>query len=156
MSLTDTFKTTPTSTLKNLVVTLNDGHEGYKQSAENVTDPALKALFSKFSLQRSKMAGELEAELLSLGEDDPQDEGTSLRGKVHRGWINLKAAITKKDDHAVLEEAERGEDVAKEAYQEALETELPANIREIVVNQATDILTAHNEVKRLRDAGKKA
>ncbi len=85
MSITDTFKTTPKSTLKNLVQILNDGHEGYKQSAENVKNPGLKTLFSRFSLARSKMAGELEAELQSLGEDDPQNEGTTLAGKVHRG-----------------------------------------------------------------------
>jgi uncharacterized protein (TIGR02284 family) len=156
MSITDTFKPTTKSTLKNLVQTLNDGHEGYKQSAENVKNPALKELFAKISLQRSKMAGELESELLTLGEKDPQDEGTSLRGKVHRGWIDLKSAIVKGDDHAVLAEAERGEDVAKEAFGSALETDLPANIREIVARQAIEVKAAHDAIRDLRDATKKA
>ncbi len=156
MSITDTFKTTTKGTLKNLVQTLNDGHEGYRQSAENVRDPALKSLFNQLSLQRGKMAGELESELLTLGEEDPQNEGTSLRGKVHRGWIDLKAAITKQDDHAVLAEAERGEDVAKEAFGSALESDLPANIREIVARQAIVVKAAHDKIRDLRDAAKKA
>ncbi len=156
MSITDTFKSTPKSILKNLVQTLKDGQEGFKQSAHHVKIPELKDLFERFSLERAKMAGELETELLSLGEEDPQNEGTSLSGKVHRGWIDLKAALTKNDDHAVLEEAERGEDVAKSAYKDALEHDLPAPIREIVERQATEVKRAHDEVKRLRDATAKS
>jgi uncharacterized protein (TIGR02284 family) len=152
MSLTDTFKSTPKSTLKNLVQILNDGKEGFRQASENVKDPALKQVFSRYSLQRSKFAGELEAELLTLGEDDPQDEGTTLSGKLHRGWIDIKAAVTKNDDHAVLAEAERGEDVAKKAYKDALETELPGPLRVIISAQADEVTLAHNEVRDLRDA----
>ena len=155
MSLTETFKTTPRSTLKGLVQTLNDGKEGFRQASESVTDADLKELFSKFSLQRSKFAGELEAELLSLGESDPQDEGTTLSGKIHRGWIDVKSALTKADRHAVLAEAERGEDVAKKAYKDALETDLPAPLREIISAQSAEVVEAHNTVRDLRDAAKK-
>jgi uncharacterized protein (TIGR02284 family) len=73
---------------------------------------------------------------------------------VHRGWIDLKGAISKSNDHAILAEAERGEDVAKSAYKEALESELPANIRTIVTRQAAEVKAAHDEVKALRDATK--
>jgi uncharacterized protein (TIGR02284 family) len=156
MSLTETFKTTPKSTLKNLVQTLNDGKEGFRQAAENVRDEDLKQLFSEFSLQRSKFAGELEAELLTLGEDDPQKEGTSFAGKIHRGWIDIKGALTKADRHSILAEAERGEDVAKAAYKEALESDLPAPLREIISEQAEAVTLAHNEVRDLRDACKKS
>ncbi len=156
MSITDTFKTTPKSTLKNLVQTLKDGQEGFKKSSESVKNAQLKDLFMRFSLQRSRMVGELETELHALGEEDPQNEGSSVTGMVHRGWIDLKAALTSNDEHAVLAEAERGEDAAKSAYKDALETELPAPIRDIVTRQAGEIQAAHDEVKRLRDATKKA
>jgi len=154
MSLTDTFKTTPRSTLKNLVQTLHDGQQGFKRASENVKDSNLKEVFSRFSLQRSKFAGELESELLTLGEEDPQNEGSTVTGTIHRGWIDLKAALTSHDNHAVLAEAERGEDAARKAYEEALETELPMPIRKIVIRQAEEIQRAHDEVKALRDAAK--
>jgi uncharacterized protein (TIGR02284 family) len=156
MSITDTFKSTPRSILKNLVQTLHDGQEGFRKSSENVTAPELKELFARFSLERAQMAGELEAELLTLGEEDPQNEGTSLSGKVHRGWIDLKAALTSHDDHAVLAEAERGEDAAKAAYKDALEHDLPAPIRDMVSVQAAEVQRTHDEVKRLRDATPKS
>jgi uncharacterized protein (TIGR02284 family) len=145
----------PKSTIKDLVKTLRDGQEGFAHAAENVKNPQLKALFARFSLQRSKFAGDLEAELLSLGEKDPEKLGSSVAGAVHRTWIDLKAAVVKQDDHAVLSEAERGEDVAKKAYKDALEDgELPAPVRQIVTTQAIEIQAAHDEVKALRDASK--
>ena len=155
MSLTDTFKTTPRSTLKNLVQILHDGQEGFRKASEDVKDPALKQVFSRFSLQRSKFAGELEAELLTLGEEDPQNEGTTLSGKIHRGWIDLKAALTKGDNHAVLAEAERGEDAAVAAYKKALEADLPAPLHQTISAQASHIDLAHVEIRTLRDAAKK-
>jgi uncharacterized protein (TIGR02284 family) len=152
-----TFTSSPQTTLKNLVQILNDGKEGFRQSAENVKNPELKELLSSLSLQRSEFSGQLQSELLSLGEEDPQKEGTTVSGKIHRTWIDIKSALTKNDDHAVLEEAERGEDAAKAAYKEALETDnLPAPIREIITAQATEIQAAHDEVKALRDATKKS
>jgi uncharacterized protein (TIGR02284 family) len=146
---------TPKSILKNLIQTLRDGQEGFAHAAENVKTPQLKELFARFSLQRSKFAGELESELLALGEKDPEKEGSSIGGAIHRTWIDLKAALTKGDNHAVLSEAERGEDAAKKAYKDALEeTDLPAPVREIISKQAAGIQAAHDEVKALRDASK--
>jgi uncharacterized protein (TIGR02284 family) len=146
----------PKKTLQNLVEILHDGQMGFAHAAENVKNPKLKELFSRFSLQRSQFAGKLESELLSLGEKDPQKTGGTAAGAVHRGWIDLKSAFVKEDDHAVLSEAERGEDVAKKAYKEALEEELPAPLRAIITTQAEAIQAAHDEVKALRDAAKAA
>ena len=152
---TDTIKTSR-KTLKNLVQILHDGRDGFKKASEGVKDPQLKQLFSRFSLQRSEFAGELEEELRNLGEKDPQDEGNTITGTAHRVWIDLKAALTKNDEHAVLAEAERGEDAAKAAYKDALEEEeLPAPLREVITRQATEVQAAHDEVKALRDAAKK-
>ncbi len=156
MNIPDTFKSTPTKTVKNLVQILHDGQAGFQQAADNVSNPELKLLFSRYSLQRSKFAGELESELLSLGEKDPQNEGTTVAGALHRGWIDLKSAFAKGDDHAVLAEAERGEDAAKKAYHDARHQEnLPAPLLQVIVSQAAEIQAAHDRVKALRDAAKK-
>jgi uncharacterized protein (TIGR02284 family) len=121
-----------------------------------VKEPQLKQTFSQFSLQRSKFAGELESELLSLGEKDPQDEGTTVSGALHRTWIDLKVALTNGDAHSILSEAERGEDAAKKAYKNALETDLPAPLRELLTRQSEEVLQAHNTVRDLRDITKKS
>ena len=153
---TDTLKTAR-KTLSDLVQILHDGQEGFRKAAESVKEPELKELFGRFSLQRAKFAGELENELRTLGEHDPQKEGTTVSGKAHRVWIDLKAALTGHDRHAVLAEAERGEDAAVSAYKDALKEEhLPASLRDVITRQAEEVQVAHGEVKNLRDASKKA
>jgi uncharacterized protein (TIGR02284 family) len=140
------------STINDLIETLRDGQEGFRQAAEAVGDPELKSLFNKFSLQRSRFVGELQSEALGLGESKPEKSG-SAAGAMHRTWINLKSAIAKRDNHAILAECERGEDSAIKEYQEALEEEdLAAPVREIISRQYAEVKSAHDRIKELRDA----
>ena len=139
------------STLNNLIETLKDGQEGFKQSAEGVDDPQLKSTFDTLSLQRSKFAGELQSEVVQLGDPDPEDS-SSVSGSMHRAWINIKSAVTNRDRHAILAEAERGEDSAVSAYKDAMAEELPAPIKEIVSRQASEVKAAHDKIRDLRDA----
>jgi len=46
--------------IDNLIETLKDGQEGFKQAAEGVADPQLKSLFNEYSQQRSRFANELQ------------------------------------------------------------------------------------------------
>jgi uncharacterized protein (TIGR02284 family) len=116
-----------------------------------VDDPQLKSVFSEFSLQRSRFAGELQSEVRNLGEPDPEDS-SSVAGSMHRAWINVKSAVMNRDRHAILEEAERGEDSAVSAYKDAMEKDLPAPIKSIVARQATQVKDAHDRIRSLRDA----
>jgi uncharacterized protein (TIGR02284 family) len=143
------------STINGLIETLKDGQEGFRQASEAVKDSQLKSLFGEYSLQRSKFAGELQNEAISLGEHNPENRSSSA-GAMHRAWINLKSAITSGDDHAVLAECERGEDSAVNEFKKAMEEEeLSAPIRETISRQYTDVKTAHDRIKGLRDATKK-
>ena len=140
------------STLNNLIETLKDGQAGFRAAAEDITDSRLKKLFSEYSLQRSRFAGELQSLVQSLGESDPANSG-SVAGAVHRGWINLKAALMSKDEHAVLAECERGEDVAVAAYRKVLDDpDLPGNVRATVEKQFAEVKTTHDHVRNLRDS----
>ena len=141
------------STINSLIETLKDGQEGFREASEAVKDPELKSLFSEFSLQRSKFAGELQSQAQGLGESDPEDS-SSTAGAMHRAWINLKSAITSQDDHAILNECERGEDVAVSEYKKAMEKELSSPLRDIISRQYTEVKSAHDRVRDLRDAVK--
>ncbi len=142
------------STLNNLIETCKDGQEGFQQAAEGVQNSDIKSIFYEYAQQRSQFAGELQSAVRELG-GDPENAG-SVSGTLHRGWINIKSAVTGQDAQAILNEAERGEDAAKNAYQEALEEELPANVRSIVEKQAAAVQQAHDRVKSLRDSAKTA
>src|SRR5690349_11369619 len=90
------------STINGLIQTCKDGQEGFKQAAEGVQNSQLKTLFYDLGQQRAQFAGELQTLVRELG-GDPEKEG-SFSGALHRGWINIKSAVTGQDEHAILNE----------------------------------------------------
>ena len=139
--------------IDDLIETLKDGQEGFKQAAEGVNDPKLKSLFLDYSQQRSRFAAALQSEARRHGDSEPETS-SSATGAMHRGWINLKSAMTGGDEHAVLAECERGEDSAVEQYKKALEDGLTPAAQELVSRQFAEIKAAHDRIKSLRDAAK--
>jgi uncharacterized protein (TIGR02284 family) len=140
--------------IDDLIETLKDGQEGFKQAAEGVKDPQLKAVFDEYSRQRARFAVELRSKAQSADERESEISG-SAAGALHRGWINLKSALTRGDDHAILAECERGEDSAVEEFSKALNNGLSGPVQEMVSRQFVQIKEAHDRVKSLRDATKK-
>ena len=124
--------------LNNLIETLKDGQEGFKQAAESVSDRKLKSLFRDYSDQRSRFATALQTEARRHGETEPETS-SSATGALHRGWINLKSAITGGDEHAILAECERGEDSAVEEYKKALDDGLSPSAQELISRQFGEI-----------------
>ena len=142
------------SAINNLIETLKDGEKGFKEAADAVQDPELKALFREYSQQRSRFVNQLQTQARTLGESDPE-KSSSAAGAMHRAWINLKSAITSGDDHAILAECERGEDSAVKQYEEALDDGLTAPISDIVSEQYIEVMAAHDRIKELRDKAEK-
>jgi uncharacterized protein (TIGR02284 family) len=137
------------STLNDLIETLKDGEEGFRSSAEKLTSPEIRAQFQSLANQRASFARELQCEVTAIG-GEPASSG-STAGAIHRGWIGLKAALTGADDHAVLAEAERGEDSTVKNYRDALAKDLPSDIRDVIDRQFRQVTIAHNQVRALRD-----
>jgi uncharacterized protein (TIGR02284 family) len=145
-SLSDTI-----STLNKLIATCKDGQEGFRLAAEAISnDEDLKGLLFSCSLQRSQFAGELQNQLITLGEPDPEQTG-HVAGALHRGWVGLKSIVTLRDNHAILAECERGEDLAVAAYRKAVESSLPSPLIDIVNTQFQEVLSTHNTIRDLRD-----
>jgi uncharacterized protein (TIGR02284 family) len=119
------------STLNGLIETCKDGANGFRAAAEAVTHADAKALFISRVPVIERAATELQAEVRRLG-GDPETTG-SVAATVHRGYIGLKAAITGKDEAAIITECLRGEELAVKNYEDALEQPLPMESREIVV-----------------------
>ena len=145
---TDNDKTV--STLNNLIETCKDGENGFRTAAEGIKNGELKTLFNTYSQQRAQFAAELQGEVRHLG-GDPENSG-SVAATLHRGWINIKSAVTGEDDGAIISECERGEDSAVKNYEDALKENLPTNIRAIIEQQLTQVKEAHNQVRALERA----
>jgi uncharacterized protein (TIGR02284 family) len=139
-------------TLRSVIETLIDGQEGFQKIGDALKDETLKHYFLAESLKRARFRGELEEVLHQEGIHDVKESG-SVSGSLHRTWGELKNKLGG-GDHTLLETAEQGEDVAKKAYADALEKELPFPIRQILVSQSAHVQSAHDYVKAARDSRK--
>jgi uncharacterized protein (TIGR02284 family) len=138
------------STLNTLIETCRDGEQGFREAAENIKDPSVKAIFSEVAHERARFAEELKSEVARLG--GTPEEGGSISGAAHRGWMDVKGAITGRDDKGIISEAERGEDVAVAAYKTALQEPLPPSAQSIVSRQYEHVRQAHDRVRDLERA----
>ena len=137
-------------TLNNLIETSRDGEEGFRTCAEGVKNPELKQTFEKAASRCRQAVSELRPKVRSLG-GDPEKSG-SVSGGLHRAWVDIKSTITGMDEAAVLAECERGEDVARKAYEAALAKDLPPDIRSIVARQYEGVKQHQDRVRQLRNA----
>jgi uncharacterized protein (TIGR02284 family) len=136
--------------LKSVINSLHDSQKGFADIGDHLKDDTLKRYFLAESLKRAGFRAELENELHRAGVHDVKETGTAA-GTIRRVWGDLKAKLGG-DDHALLEVAEQGEDVAKKAYEDALKQELPLPVRQLLTEQQAHIITSHNFIRDRRDA----
>jgi len=72
-------------------------------------------------------------------------------GSIHQSWLDLKAAITGRDDKAVLNEVERGEDYLKEKFEAALSSDnLSGDSRMAVERAYQSVREGHDRMSALK------
>jgi len=140
-------------TLNDLILINNDRIIGYEHATNELKDEEteLKHLFTNMIGESHKFKMELATEVAALGHDI--ETGTSTSGKIHRTWLEVKAAFSGHSKKSILEECEFGEDVTKDAYKTAIEDEsTPAYIKDILVKQQAIVQAAHDKIKALRNS----
>jgi uncharacterized protein (TIGR02284 family) len=135
--------------LNDLIENSKDGEYGFRSCAEHAKAAELKSVFSARADECHRAAEELQAQVVALG-GKPSDSGTAA-GAMHRGWVAVRSTLTTYDDHAMLEECERGEDTAVRRFRDALEKPLPEMIRSLVERQLLGAQRNHDQIKALRD-----
>jgi uncharacterized protein (TIGR02284 family) len=135
------------STLNTLIETCGDGAKGFRTAAEGLKDSSVKQLFNTYAREREEFADDLRGEVRRLGGNP--DEGGSVSGAMHRGWMNIKSVVTGQSDAAIIAEAERGEDVAVATYRKAIQAELPREVHSKVEQQYNNVKAAHDRVRDL-------
>jgi uncharacterized protein (TIGR02284 family) len=141
--------------LNDLILINNDRIEGFEKAIKEIEESDenrdLLPVFLRCIDDSRQFKMELAGEVQVLGKD--AEQGTSTGGKLHRAWISVKETFTGHDRHNLLEECEFGEDAIKKSYQDAMEEEdLPSYIREMLSDQESIIMDAHDEIKDLRDS----
>jgi uncharacterized protein (TIGR02284 family) len=126
-----------------------DAAKGFRQAAEHVENPGVNQTLRIAGETRAGFAEQLQALVASSGVE-PTASGTSL-GTVHRWWLSLRGTVAVGEEHAVLAEAERGEDVIKKAYEKVLAESVGGPLGEVLVEQYTSVKRTHDHIRTLRE-----
>ena len=139
-------------TLNDLIENCKDGEYGFQTCAEHAKSANLKSVFTQRAGQCRSAAEELQALVTRFG-GTPDTTGTAS-GAAHRGWLAVRGALALDDDQAMLNECERGEDIAINRYRKALEQTLPPEVEQVVRRQFEGARRNHDQIKALRDSYK--
>jgi uncharacterized protein (TIGR02284 family) len=139
--------------LNDLIEINADRVEGYNKAVSglDVSDAMLKSLFYQVADESQEIKERLTNKVIALGGEPSTD--TTIRGKVYRAWMDLRATFTGDDVVSTLEACEFGEDAAQRAYRSALEEskDFPDDIREMIANQQHTLKLSHDLIKNQRD-----
>jgi uncharacterized protein (TIGR02284 family) len=140
-----------TVTLNTLIGTLIDSIEGYQKAAADTTNQRFAEMFNSRAQERQQVLTKLQGAVARMG-GNPEDDGTTA-GAAHRGWINLKEAVLGRDDEAIVNEVERGEDYLKNKFETAMKNvDLPPEARAAVEEAWTSVRAGHDEMSALKHA----
>ena len=135
--------------LNTLIATTIDSIDGYEESAKNIEGERFRQLFRERADERQQVVQKLREEVRRIG-GNPEDDGSFL-GAAHRRFEDLKAAITGKDDKAIINEVERGEDYIKAKFEAALKgDELTGDCRTVVEQAYQSVRAGHDQISALK------
>lgn len=135
--------------LNDLVKINNDRIMGYEKAVEDTEDSQLDSLFRQMIVQSQNFRSQLADHIVRIdGKAVSDATSTDTSSKIHRAWIDIKAAFTGKDTNTVLSSVEFGENAAIEAYEDAIEeNHIPAYIKEQLQGQLSELKAALNKIK---------
>ena len=136
------------SVLNSLIETTLDSMKGFADAAED-SNGAHTAFFREMAAERSACASQLQARVTVLGGDP--EEHSSYTAAAHRGFMNLRQALTGSDERAIIEEVERGEDYIKGQYEAALQdADLTPETRQAIEQAYTSVRKGHDRASALK------
>lgn len=135
--------------LNTLIATLLDSIEGYQKSAEDLENERYRRLFLDRARERQSVVTTLQAAVGQLG-GNPEDDSSTL-GAIHRAFVDLKSAVMGRDDQAIINEVERGEDYLKEKFETAVKNaDLSAVARQAVNEAWGSVREGHDQMRDLK------
>ena len=137
------------STLNSLIETTLDSITGYEDSAQNIDNERFREIFRQRANERQQVVTDLREEVRRLG-GEPEESGSFL-GKAHQRFEDLKAAITGRDEKAIINEVERGEDYLKGKFETALDSsDLTGECRSTVEQCYQTVRRGHDQISQLK------
>ncbi|MES3002997.1 MAG: PA2169 family four-helix-bundle protein [Pseudomonadota bacterium] len=138
---------TAIATLNDLLQNARDGETGFREAAENARTHTLATLFERCAASCGRAAAQLEEQIVQRGGEVA--ESGSVLVAAHRVRVQLRGFFGGASDEKMLEECERGEDVALARLRQALAEDLPADLHAMVLHQYEVAQRNHDMVRTM-------
>ncbi len=141
--------TNDVSVLNGLIETTLDSMKGYEDAAKDAESTQYATMFADFARDRAKVATDLQNQVRSLGGEPELD--SSMLAAAHRTFMDLKQAITGKDDKAIIQEVERGEDHIKAKFEDAMKDgDLTSATQAAITEAFASVREGHDKMSALK------
>jgi len=136
--------------LNGLLTRNYDAVKGYREASLSVNHIELKNWMIDKADKRERFISDLSSEI-RLNGGEPA-EGTSLLADLHRIYIDWSSDIISKPDEHVIEECIRGEEKAKDDFEDVLEDEnLTPSLNALVNRELREINDSIIRLKHLEN-----
>jgi uncharacterized protein (TIGR02284 family) len=134
--------------LNGLIETTLDSADGYREAASETDQANFRTLFEQRSFERKQVATDLQNTVRGLG-GEPEDDG-SILAKAHRAFLDVKHALLR-DEQAVVNSVENGEDFIKARFEKALEdSSISATTRDSIRRAYESVRSGHDQMRDLK------
>jgi len=136
--------------LNNIHDLLADSHKGYMEAADKADNGRVKELLNRLASSRVQLLSDVVA--LSRQADpgkEPREAGT-LKGDLHRAWMDIREALGSNDSTNMLNECERGEQYLLDRYDAVLDREVSSQTRVLATSQRAMVQQNLDHVKQVR------
>lgn len=135
----------------NFLIAVNaDRIEQFQTAKDDAQAPRLRELFRRIALESAGHIAQLTACIRAEG--GTVEQGTTLSGKLHRLWVDVRAALSGHDAVAIAGAIQCAEKATLEAYDRILEEshhDLPEPIFDLLQRQRRTIVESCQTVERL-------
>jgi uncharacterized protein (TIGR02284 family) len=140
--------------LNGLVSATRDGKSFYEHAATVVTNPELKALFTRIAKVKGDIVLGLSNEIRAVGEK-PADSGT-WTGDFNKLYADVRSLLGDKN-YAYVSRLEESEDQLMKAFDKALnDTETTETAHTIITRYMPEVRSCHDIMRAQKMALKKA
>jgi len=133
------------NSVNDVLENLYDSRNGYKECADKIDNPRMQQLFQRLAQQRERMIEQLKTRVEFAGVE-PADSGT-IAAAAHRTFIDIKSMVTGGDTEAIINEVKRGEHHTISQYRDALDEDIPADLKAILTEQMHTIENNLSEIE---------
>jgi len=136
--------------LHDLLDRCNDSSKGYSQAADSADSSSMKLYLHNIALER-KDFGSTISQLVKQNGGEPSKGGT-LKGAVHRNWLNVKAALSSNTEENILEECLRGEQRLVEDYVETIQNgDFNLDTKNVLARQLANVQERVSRMESLKE-----